>query len=48
MHNQKDIILDELKIKVIKQSEEIERLSLTSKMQVGLPNLNINNNDNND
>jgi len=46
MHSQKDQILEELKNKVIHQSEEIERLTIiTNKYQSGL-NLSGNNENN--
>lgn len=46
MHNQKDQILEELKNKVINQSEEIERLTIiNNKYQMGL-NLSGNNDNN--
>lgn len=47
MHNQKDHILEELKNKVISQSEEIERLTIqNNKFQTGLNISGISNNDN--
>jgi Tfp pilus assembly protein PilN len=47
MHNQKDHILEELKNKVISQSEEIESLTIqNNKFQTGLNISGISNNDN--